>query len=352
MQNAEVIFSTLPGKGGDIGEIKLNRPASLNALNLFMCVAIKEQLQQWEKNPQIKGIIIKAEGEKAFCAGGDIRSVYQWHKQEGDVEQALNFFSQEYQLNFLIFHCSKPYIAFLDGLTLGGGAGISLHGSHPLASERFTFGMPETSIGFFPDVGMGYHLARLPQGWGNYLALSGRNITAQEAWQLGLVKAIIPHQHLAELQQALIDTEFDSADGHAVDKMVRSFHLSLQPEVNDKANKNVALIADCFTQESVEQIYRALHSNEDFWTRQLVKELQTKSPLSLKVTHEHLKHCQQQEFNAVMHENFCLVKHFLKGHDFFEGIRAAIIDKDRNPQWQPHSLEEITSSMVESYFTK
>lgn len=121
MQNAEVIFSTLPGKGGDIGEIKLNRPASLNALNLFMCVAIKEQLQQWEKNPQIKGIIIKAEGEKAFCAGGDIRSVYQWHKQEGDVEQALNFFSQEYQLNFLIFHCSKPYIAFLDGLTLGGG---------------------------------------------------------------------------------------------------------------------------------------------------------------------------------------------------------------------------------------
>lgn len=341
--------NVIPGAGGDIGKIVLNRPKSLNALDREMCAVVDAQLRQWAKLASIKAVLIASASEKAFCAGGDVRAVYDLCKQNQYAE-AESFFKQEYTMNQTIFDFPKPYIAFLDGVTMGGGVGISIHGSHPIATEHLVWAMPETRIGIFPDVGVGYHLVKLPDQIGRYLALTGERLNAADVYGLGIVKAIIPRNRLSELERILIDTSFRADDFSAVDKILENFHH--QPDADmpifdeDRRRK----IQHYFSQNTIEETIHNLAQSTDSWSQSTAKLLSECSPLSLKVTDEHLRHCRDLSFPAVILESLVLMQHFLRGHDFVEGIRAAIIDKDHHPQWRPATLPKVTAEMVRQYF--
>ncbi len=346
MQTDNVIFKVLPGKGGDIGKIILNRPQFLNALNVEMCIAIRKKLLEWAEEDSIKAVIISAVGERAFCAGGDIQAIYKICCDEKNHAKALNFFQNEYAMNELIFNFPKPYLAFLDGLTMGGGVGVGIHGSHPIATERLTLAMPETGIGFFPDVGVGYHLARLPNCVGDYLGLTGEKIGPRDAYRLDLVKAIVPSERLLSLETALIETFFANDDFFAVTEIIAPFHF----DPNLVIDLDVINIGKTFAYDSVEEIILTLNQFSQPWSLVTAEILQSKSPLSLKVTFEHLRHCRELDFTQTMAENLNLTRQFINSHDFMEGIRAAVIDKDRHPIWKPNKLKDIRPEMLRAFF--
>lgn len=350
MVSQEVLFQEIPGAGGDLGKIILNRPQQLNALTFEMCAAIKKQLETWSNQPAIKAVLMTGVGDRAFCAGGDIRTIYKLCAEEKNEAEVFRFFQTEYRLDRLIFDFPKPYIAFLDGIAMGGGVGISIHGSHTVATKRLSWAMPETSIGFFPDVGAGYHLARMPGYAGFYLGLTGEKITAADAYRLGLIQAIVPRAQWQQLEQALAQTPFLPDDRDAVTKIILAFH---QPSAQHETVHNIHLekMAQYFSGPSLEAIIGGLEHARDPWCDAVKQTLAIKSPLSLKVTDEHLRHCLQMNFAEVMLENEVLAKNFLHGADFMEGIRAAIIAKDRRPKWQPAVLSSITPALLRRYFT-
>lgn len=345
----DIIFEIIPGSGGDIGKIILNRPKNLNALNLPMCEAIRQHLTQWAQAKAIKAVIIAGAGDKAFCAGGDVRAIYDLRVKAGGYGEASHFFQQEYAMNLAIFHFPKPYIAFLDGITMGGGVGVSIHGSHAIATERLVWAMPETRIGFFPDVGVCYHLAKLPGHIGAFLALTGERLQAADLYQFGLVKAVIASERLKDLETALITTPFSSDDFNAVTRIITEFHQSTDENLT-ALQSNINKITPHFAHYPLEEIMDGLTAVDDEWCQTTAKILRAQSPLSLKITLEHLRHCADFNFEQVMAENSCLASHFLRGHDFMEGVRAAVIDKDHRPQWRPSTLTEVNPKMVRKYF--
>ncbi len=340
----EVLFQILSGLNGDIGKILLNRPKQLNALNLSMCMAMKRQLLRWQSDQSIKAVIIASTCDKAFCAGGDIRAVYEFLTQ-GNFDEPLLFFRAEYELNKIIYDYPKPFIAFLDGLTLGGGAGISMHGSHPIATERLIWGMPETKIGFYPDVGVGYHLARMPNAAGYYLALTGATIDAETAYQYGIVKHQIPHDKLKALEEKLISTEFSANNFSAIDMVIEEFSLKQR---KSKSTANYA----CFSNDSVMEILNSLRESPEAESKKVLEDLLKNSPTSLLVTFQHLSRAKHLNFHQVMVENLRLSTHFIHNHDLKEGIRAILIDKDQQPCWKPSSMLNInnTNAILE-YFS-
>lgn len=344
---SEIYFKELAGENGGIGKIVLHRPQKLNALNLEMCKAIHSHLQLWSQNKSIRAVIISGEGERAFCAGGDVLSLYD-HGNAQRFDEIDNFFKHEYAMNQAIFNFKKPYLAFLDGITLGGGVGISMHGSFPLATERLVWGMPETAIGFFPDVGVCYHLSRFPQHIGNYLALTGEILNAETAYCLGIVKAIIPHMRLSELEQTLLSTPFTGHEFNQVQQIIARFHQS-GAELDNIPH--IKIIEKIFSAGSVEEIFHRCSLEQDPWSKRLMQKLKTLAPLSLKITFEHLQRCRRYNFAQVMSENKVLAQHFIRDSDFIEGIRAALVDKDRTPRWRPSSLQEVDDSLIKCYFS-
>lgn len=343
---SEIYFNELAGENGSIGKIVLNRPQKLNALNLEMCQAIHAHLQIWSQKKSIKAVIISGEGERAFCAGGDVLNLYE-RCREQRYDEVDQFFKHEYAMNQAIFDFKKPYLAFLDGVTLGGGVGLSIHGSFPLATERLVWAMPETAIGFFPDVGVCYHLSQFPEYIGNYLALTGARLDAETAYTLRIVKAIIPRVRLTELEQNLLATPFESHEFNKVAQIIAQFH---QPGIELNDIPHVKIIEKIFSASSVEEIFYRGDLEQDPWSRQLMEKLKSLAPLSLKITFEHLRHCRNYDFKQVMSENLTLAKYFIRDNDFIEGIRAALVDKDRHPQWRPDSIEKITAPLLKSYF--
>lgn len=345
---SEILFSELPGEQGDIGLIILNRPKALNALSEHMFIALDEKLRKWQQSSKIKAVVIRGAGDRAFCAGGDIRQVYEQRNEP--LEKKRKIFWEEYRLNRRIFHFNKPYIAFLDGITMGGGAGVSINGTHRIATEKLSFAMPETTIGFFPDVGASYFLPRCPGKAGLYLGLCGRNINAADACFLKLATHYIPSNYLDEVLQKLVKTAFINGDAHtAVDQILEPFSAS--PGEADLV-EHCDLIDKCFAHNTVEAILQALDESGDEWCRELAVLISTKSPTSLKVVLEQMKRGEVLDFDECMQMEYRMVTHFLQGHDFYEGIRAAIIDKDRNPNWQPNKLSEISPAVIDEYFEK
>ncbi len=347
--NTEILLKIIPGIGGDLGEIVLNRPHALNALTQSMCATIHQHLTAWSQQDSIKAVVISSVEGRAFCAGGDVSAVYKFCAKSQDFAQAFQFFQTEYAMNQALFSFPKPYIAFLDGITMGGGVGVSIHGSHNIGTEELVWAMPETRIGFFPDVGVGYHLTKLPKNTDKFLALTGERIVAADAYQLGLLQAVVPSKRLPELKQALITTPFRNNDFDAVSKIVEQFHQ--QPKEDSLQLKpHYMEIMQHFNFSSVEQIIESLNAAGTPWTLETVKTLMAQSPTSLKITLRHLQHCAEYSFEEVMAENFNLAHKFLQSHDFIEGVRAAVIDKDRNPQWRPASLSEVTPQIVQQFF--
>lgn len=330
-----------------IGILTLNRPKALNALSLSMILSIQKQLMIWRDDPNIHAVVVKAEGEKAFCAGGDVRSLYEVRAQS--LSEKLFFFQEEYRLNQLIYHYPKPYIALMDGITMGGGVGISLHGSHPVASERFVFAMPETSIGFFPDIGASYFLSRCRGNIGIYLGLTGNRINAAESYVLGLVKQVINAAKFADILIALQQMDLSIDAKARVTACLQDFS---EPVESDAVSTLETQVRDCFAYSQVPAILASLYQQSDDWHQNALTTLKQKSPLSLCVTLAQLQRAAHLNFDECIQMDYTLVQHFICGHDFYEGVRALLVDKDRAPKWQPAQIEDVTALAVAAYFIK
>lgn len=345
--NALIQFETKKCQYGQLGYITLNRPQALNALNMEMILVLDEILEKCEKDFDIMGIVVQSASEKAFCAGGDIRAMY-----EGGLKkdpQVLTFFEREYQLNRRIHHFSKPYISLLNGITMGGGVGISLHGSHCVAGENFKFAMPETAIGFFPDIGGSHLLHQCPGSYGVYLGLTGARLNREDAHALNLLDYCIDVNRQPEMIAQLHELDLREQAKSKISELLRHYHVE---PVSETIFHHSPWINEIFSETSVEKIIEQLEKkakdNPDI--AKTLADLKVRSPMSLKVTLEQFKRTQFESLDDCLKMDYQLVQHFLKGHDLYEGVRALIVDKDNQPKWNPSILENVSEEMVSLYF--
>lgn len=341
---------------GGLATIELTRPNALNALTLGMIREMHPRLEAWEDDESVKAVLIKGEGERAFCAGGDVRAVYRSIVEDlggrGPSELSQCFFLEEYRLNHAIHAFSKPYVALLDGVTMGGGVGLSVHGSHRIATERLMFAMPETGIGLFPDVGGGWVLPRLSGEAGMYLALTGARLDAAGAVARGIATHYVPATRIEGLEAALATTIAESDDGRAAINDVLD-RFAETPGVDPLAGHR-ALIDRCFVASSVEGIQEALDreaAEGSAFAREAAATLRRKCPTSLKISFEQLRRGRAMSSLAdVLTMEYRMSQHCMAGTEFFEGIRAVLVDKDRAPRWRPDSIEAVTPALVAGYF--
>jgi enoyl-CoA hydratase len=329
-------------KQGEAGLITLNRPRALNALNLTMVREMRRALDAWAREPAVTRIVVQGAGEKAFCAGGDIRQLTE-DLRAGKRDEALAFWREEYQLNIRIKRYPKPYVSLIDGICMGGGVGVSLHGSYRVAGDRYLFAMPEVGIGFFPDVGATYALPRLPGQTGMYLALTGERVRRADAVMLGLATHAVPSGNIEGLRQALIA-------GDSVE--VALSRVATDPDQAPlEAERD--LIDSCFSADSVIDILarldRAAEKGSDFAAR-TVAGMRAKSPTSMNLAFEQVRRGASMDFEEAMRTEFRIVSRVSEGHDFYEGVRAVLIDKDNRPRWQPASLETVDRAVIEHHF--
>lgn len=344
--DTHLVAEEIKSKEGYLGLITLKRPEALNALTLNMVQSLDQYLHAWEMNDDIKAVIIRGSGGKAFCAGGDIKQVYA--EKQSNNPHINRFFWNEYRLNHHIHNYRKPYIAFLDGLTMGGGVGISIHGSHRIATERFTFAMPETRIGFFPDIGSSYFLPRCPGSLGVYLGLTSKQINTTDALYTGLVDYGVSSDQLENIVQALADHPLNAQNSHsAISKIIEPFTTSFENSTLSSYKKE---INHCFSAESIMEIINRLRQLRTGWSEETIEDLLTRSPTSLTVTLKEMHEGKRMDFDNCMKMEYRLACHFLQSHDFFEGVRARVIDKDNQPTWKPAKLDEITNALINSYF--
>ena len=341
----EVSFEEVSGRDGNLGLITLTRPQVLNALNHAMFLAMYNQLSEWQAANQIKAVVIRAADGRAFCAGGDIR--YTYDRKMANDETLPIFFRDEYRLNQLIHHYTKPYIALLDGITMGGGVGISIHASHRLATDRLIFSMPETSIGFYPDVGTTYVLSRLPHKMGYFIGLTGVRLNHQDCFAVGIVDELVQQNKFPEIIFALADESFATDAKASVTKVLQKFSMLPSDSVWWERR---AIIEKCFAKKTMEDIIHALEKEKETWCHDIATDLKNKSPTSLKVTLRALQEAEKMDFDECMQTEFRLTCHFLESKEFFEGIRAAIIDKDRAPKWHPAKLTDVSTPYVKKFF--
>ncbi|MEZ0170535.1 enoyl-CoA hydratase/isomerase family protein [Microvirga sp. TS319] len=337
-ENAEVTCE----KHGAAGIITLNRPRALNALTLTMVREMRRALDAWAADPEVSRIVVQGAGEKAFCAGGDIRRLTDL-LQAGERDEALAFWREEYQLNIRIKHYPKPYVSLIDGIVMGGGVGVSLHGSHRVAGERYLFAMPEVGIGFFPDVGATYALPRLPGRTGMYLALTGERVKQADAVMLGLATHAVPSAAMESLRQALIA-------GEPVDEALAKASFDPGPA---PLSPERAVIDSCFSAGSVagvlECLDEAVDQGSEFAARTAAG-MRAKSPTSMSIAFEQVRRGASLSFEDAMRTEFRIVSRIGDGRDFFEGVRAVLVDKDNQPRWDPATLEGVTREAVERYF--
>jgi len=330
----EILFSV----EGKSGVVTLSREHALNALTVGMVRALDTQLRAWETDHRVQRVIIEGAGEKAFCAGGDIRQLYDWGLAMDP--QFLDFYKEEYLLNTYIKHYPKPYIALLDGIVMGGGVGVSVHGSHRIVTEATIFAMPETGIGLFPDVGGTYFLPRCPGEIGMYMGLTGGRLKAGDAMYAGVGTHFVPRQRLPDLKRAL--RTFAN-----VDEAIQQYSKSVDPET---FGRHRGAIDRHFLQNSAENVLTSLRSDPSEWAQKQAGIIALKSPTSLKICHRQLRDGLTLDFNGCMRLEYRIVNRIFTGHDFFEGTRAVVIDKDMTPHWQPESLGAVRSEDINAYF--
>lgn len=336
---------TLIKRHGALGRIRLNRPKVLNSLTLQMVRDIEAALDDFERDAAIAAVLVTGEGERGLCAGGDIRAIYDGGKAGSDVP--TTFWREEYTLNARIDRYPKPYIVVMDGIVMGGGVGISVYGSHRIVTERTRFAMPETGIGFFPDVGASWFLTRQAGELGTYVGLTGEPLGAADAILCGLADVFVPSGRLPELIEALASLPSDSPR-EAVSATIAGLSEAPPAGVLEPQQR---VIDRLFAFDTIEGMLSALRADGSPFSERLLSVLTTKSPLSLNVTlrllrlgrkTDRLEDCLEREFAATAA--------VLRSHDFYEGVRAAVIDKDRNPQWRPARLADVTAANVDAYF--
>ena len=346
MSEAEILFDVKDG----LGVIILNRPKALNALTHGMILELEKVIPKWENDAAIKAVVLRGAGDRAFCADGDITNLYHKNKDpNGAGTLRRDFFHDEYIVNRRIYRYAKPWISLIDGIDMGGGVGLSVHGSHSVASEKFLFAMPETTIGLFPDVGGGYFLSRLQGALGTFLALTSHRLKVADAVWAGIVDAHVPSGKMNELQAALGAADLSGPDGHAkVDGVIDRFKadpgLPTLPTM-------MADIDRCFSAESVGEIEAKLRRQGGDWADKQLAALLKLSPLAMAITLEQLKRCANRSFEDSMTIEYRMSQRCMRpDHDFFEGVRALLIDKDQKPKWNPPTIEDVTQAMVEEHF--
>jgi enoyl-CoA hydratase/carnithine racemase len=323
---------------GRIGHLILDRPRALNALDLGMIRGLAEALERWRDVPEVQAVMITGTGERAFCAGGDIRAIRDAAIAEDGVA-IETFFAEEYALNAGIANYPKPYIALIDGICMGGGIGVSVHGDIRVASEHARFAMPETGIGFFPDIGASYFLPRLPGGLGLYLALTGSELRGADAVHAGLATHFVPRAAFPALTRALI------ADGPAV---VAGFAAPLPPFT--LAHER-ALIDHCFSAGSVPEIIGRLEEAGGAFATETLATLRARSPSALVWSFELLRRGARHLLPACLGSELALTRRVTRHPDFREGVRAMVVDKDRMPRWQPARLEAVDAAAIAALFS-
>jgi len=334
MSEAEILFE----RRGTVGLITLNRPKALNALTLAMVRAMMPQMKAWAKDDAVKAVVVRSAGDRGFCAGGDIRALYESGRDK--TTYASEFWGEEYQLNTLIKEFSKPYVALVQGIVMGGGVGLSVHGTHRVACETTTFAMPESGIGLFPDVGGTYFLPRLPGRAGLYLAMTGARIKAADMRHLGIATHVAPYADFDAITARLAD----EPDPDAV----------LAPYAGAASDAPIAAqqadIDRLFDGNSVEDILSRLDADGGEWAAQTAAAIRTKSPTTLKIAFRQMIEGAAASFRDCMKLEFRLTERIQQGHDFYEGVRATIIDKDGAPRWKPAALEDVSDAMIDAYF--
>lgn len=338
--------SIIVNKQGEIGHLHLNRPQVLNALNADIIHAISQALQQWESDSSVSAVLITGEGPRAFCAGGDIRAVYQ--SARDNIPGALGFFKDEYTMNREIFHFKKPYIALIQGICMGGGIGVSLHGSLKIASDNAVFAMPEAGIGFFTDIGSSYLLSRLPNSFGMYLALTGARISAVLAQSVGLIDSVVDQSSFSEIQKGFYSAKFNTPVDQMLKNLIKPFEKKLSLSQSDI---QLMEFTKHFSSNSLDTIIDDLKISKEALAVESLKKLEKNCPLSVKINFELLNRAKKLSLDECLSMDHAVVAHFLKNPNFYEGIRAAVIDKDQSPQWKPSHLAEINQQTVDQFFT-
>lgn len=330
---------TIFAKDGVLGRILLNRPQALNALSPRQFTDLAERLGEWAADPTIAVVVIEGAGERAFSAGGDIRVVWDAHLR-GDHRANVAIFRDEYRLDRLIHHYPKPYVSVLDGIVMGGGAGVSVNGRTRIATERTLFAMPETAIGFFPDVGATHFLSRLPGRLGLYLGLTGARLGPEDCLWAGIATHYVPSAEIPAMIAEL-------ARGGEVDKVLTRFH-------RHPGESGLARIQDgierCFGQATLVEIVEALAGEQSDWAQQASASLARHSPTALHVAFVQLTEGKGLGFDESIRREFRLACRFLLHPDFPEGIRAMVVDKDKAPRWLPAGLGQVDPDHVRSMF--
>ncbi|AWZ10446.1 MULTISPECIES: enoyl-CoA hydratase/isomerase family protein [unclassified Streptomyces] len=326
------------GRDGRVGVVTLNRPRALNALTHGMVLRMSEALAGWAADPRVEQVVLRGAGERGLCAGGDIRAIHDDAK--GGSRASVGFWQDEYRLNARIARYPKPYVALMDGIVMGGGVGVSAHGSVRVVTERSRVAMPETGIGFVPDVGGTYLLARAPGRLGVHLALTGAAVGAADAMLCGLADHFVPSDRLAALTAELA--------GAPAPEVIARYAATPEP---GRLGQWRGWIDHCYAADTVEEIVDRLLGYGDPAAKEAAETILAKSPTALKVTLESLRRAAALDgLEAVLEQELRVSSNMLAAPDLVEGIRAQVVDKDRSPRWSPASLEGVAEGDVARFF--
>ena len=340
-EQSEISFE----RRGAAGVVTLDRPKALNAVTLRMVRAFTRQLEEWQDDPAVTRVVVLAAAGRAFSAGGDIRALCDLGRS-GLYNEMLPFWREEYALNTMIKTFPKPYVALIDGIVMGGGVGLSVHGSHRVAGDRFTFAMPEVSIGFFPDVGATWFLPRLPGELGPYCALTGERLGADDGIAATIATDRVASDRFAELADAL-------CGAISVDATLAAFD---QEEGGAPLAPHRAAIDRLFAADRVEDILKALDGEVSSggpdapFAKRTADTIRTKSPTSLKLALAQMRAGAALSFEGCMQTEFRIVSRIIHGHDFYEGVRAVLVDKDNTPNWRPATFAEVSDVEIARHF--
>ena len=338
MESPDILFE----RHGVAGIVTLNRPQALNAVTHEIVSALARQLRSWADDAVVTRVIVRAAGERAFSAGGDIRALYEQGRAGRQLEM-LTFWRDEYPLNAYIKRYPKPYVALIDGIVMGGGVGVSVHGSHRVAGDRFSFAMPEVGIGFFPDVGATWFLPRTPGELGTWCALTGDRLRTADAVTAGIATHHVRSDRFGDLIDALYGNV-------SVDATLAAF---AEPPGDAPMNAQRATIDRLFAGDRVENILQRLDAEtgaDREWAAGAAATIRTKSPLSLKIALAQVRRGKDWSFEDCMAHEFRIVSRIVYGQDFYEGVRAVIVDKDNAPRWKPATLADVAETEVERHF--
>ena len=332
-------------RDGAWGVITLNNPKAFNSLTVEMVDGMQDALEDWAADDAVKGVLLKSDHEKAFCAGGDIR----WLHDNALVHpmQAAQFFRDEYRLNSFIFHYPKPFVSLVNGINMGGGVGISMPGSHMVVTEKTKWAMPETAIGMVPDVGGTYHLGQLEEGLGSYLGLTGVRLDGADCLYAGIAKHLVPAERMADVEQALRGMVAADVSKNGIDQLLAGF----EEKGESTLSKDRTEIDRYFSSDkTVEEIIGSLEAAGSEFAEKTLKLLAKMSPTLLKVTQEAVRRGRTASFDDCLVTEFGITARLMEGPDFLEGVRALIIDKDQSPNWAPSTVPEVGEALVSRYF--